>query len=201
MARRTSWRFGESEGIFTPMIESLELRWFLSGSVPDAAKRWFEALGPDVELESRTDRYLIPTESDDLGLKVREGRVEAKQRTGREEERCWGHAEACPEAWRKWTLGLATHASLTPGWVDVSKTRRQRWVQRDGAGCALELAEVVLDGAVWWSICLEASGGTPGSRQLVFQEAAARWLGRSGAPALPVGAAFGYPAWLRREVG
>jgi hypothetical protein len=188
-------------GIFTRMTLSLEVRWFLPGPIPELAGRWFDALGPPVQEVSRTDRYLVPTESEDMGLKVREGRIEAKQRTETGARRAWGAVEARPEAWRKWTLGLATDARLAPGWVDVPKTRRQRWVALQPAACALELAEVTLDGAVWWTICVEASGGDVVDRQRVFLEAAGRWLDRSDAPVLPFEAALGYPAWLRGEVG
>lgn len=183
------------------MTPSLEVRWFSPGSIPSAVDRWFEALGSSIEVESRTDRYLIPTESEDLGLKVREGRIEAKQRTRRGEAETWGEAEARPEAWRKWTLGLATDALLAPGWIDVPKTRQQRWVQFEDAACALELATVELNGTPWWSVCLEASGGTSGARQRVFRKAASRWLDRPEGPVLPADTALGYPAWLHREVG
>ena len=183
------------------MTESLEVRWFLPGPIPDAAQAWFDLLGAPVEAASRTDRYLVPTESDDLGVKMREGRIEAKQRTGRGQRGQWGSAEAVPESWRKWALGLAMDAPLAPGWVDVSKTRRQRWVPLRGAACALELAVVQLGAATWWSLCLEAAGGTGEARQRVFREAARRWLDHPKAPALPAAAALGYPAWLRREAG
>ena len=63
-----------------------------------------------------------------------------------------------------------------------------------------KLAAVELKGAVWWSVCLEASGGTAEARQRVFQVAASRWMDRPDAPVLHVDAAMGYPAWLRREV-
>lgn len=183
------------------MLSTLEVRWFVPGSIPDVAARWFDSLGPAVEPESRTDRYLIPSEGEDLGLKVREGRVEAKQRTASGELRAWPTAEARPEAWRKWSLGLATDEDLSPGWVDVVKVRRQRWIPGEEAGCALELAEVELAGATWWSVCLEASGGVPSARQRVFAEASSSWLDRPNAPTLPLEQAMGYPAWLRREMG
>ncbi|MEO0558505.1 MAG: hypothetical protein AAF170_10010 [Bacteroidota bacterium] len=183
------------------MIESLEVRWFLPGPIPRSVHDWFEALGETLADEARTDRYLIPTESDSLGLKVREGRIEAKQRIETGELCQWGAAEASPGTWRKWSLGLATDATLAPGWADVAKRRRQRWVKGDGAACALELAEVVLEGKTWWSVCLEASGGEPVARQRVLWEAAGQWLDRPDAPALSTDAACGYPAWLRREVG
>ena len=183
------------------MVPSLEVRWFLPGPVPPAARAWFEGLGDHVEPESRTDRYLVPTESEDLGLKVREGRVEAKQRTGRLEASTWGRATARPEAWRKWTLGLATEEWLAEGWCDVAKTRVQRWVRDGEAACALELADVEVGGEAWWSVCLEASGGDATSHARVLDAAARRWLGRPDAPALGADAALGYPAWLRRGAG
>ena len=183
------------------MLPTLEVRWFLPGNLPEAVAAWFDGLGAPVGEESRTDRYLVPTEGDALGLKVREGRIEAKQRTGRAAAAAWGRASARPETWRKWSLALASGEgdALDGGWAEVAKARRQRWLQFDGAVCALELSTVACGGDAWWSVCLETSGERAADRARALDGAAARWLDRPEAPALPRDAALGYPAWLRER--
>ena len=188
-------------GPLAPVTDSLEVRWFVRGPLAPEAEAWFASLGPDVADETRTDRYLVPTESDDLGLKIREGTVQAKQRVG-----AFGMRPLAPgacggvEAWRKWTLGSA---GTVPGegWIDVVKSRRQRPVVLLGrhARCALELSELDARGEAWWSVCLEASGASPRARWMALRESARLWL--RAAPSLNEEHAMGYPAWLRRLEG
>ena len=168
-----------------------EVRWFVRGPVPPQVRAWFDALGPGVEAESRTDRYLAPT-GDALGVKLREGRVEAKRRAGTLGPLADAQGEA--ESWAKWSFETPD-ATDGDEWVAVAKTRRQRHAD----GCALELAEVVVEGAAWWSVCLEATGPTDDARLSALRDGARRWLARPDAPALTASAARGYPAWLRRR--
>lgn len=181
--------------LFPSLVDSLEARWFIPGPLAPEADAWFARLGPSLSPETRTDRYLIPTESDDLGLKVREGTIQAKQRTATLGLRPLApDATARIEAWRKWTLGTAGDTPEA-GWLDVVKTRRQRYITADPSTCALELSEIRARDSRWWSVCLEASGETLEARLAVLRDAAGRWLG--GAPRLAPEASMGYPAWLR----
>lgn len=175
-------------------LRTVEARWFVRGPLPETARDWFDALGPPVEASSRADRYLAPA-SDALGVKVREGRVEAKRRASTLGPLQAGSSGGRLEAWVKWSFTLAEDAA--PDWVEVRKTRWQRRLEAAGGACALELAEVTVDGAAWWSVCLEAEGPDDDARRAALGVAARRWLGRGDAPALPVGASAGYPAWLR----
>jgi hypothetical protein len=174
----------------------LEVRWFVRGPLAPEAQAWFAALGPLPPEEARTDRYLIPTEGGALGLKVREGAVEVKQRTGSVSRvGLAAGQEGRVEAWRKWRLGPPGGRPAL-GWVDVAKRRRQRRLVAAGRSrCALELAEVVANGEAWWSVGLEASGGEIADRWRVFRAASRRWL--PGAPPLARHASMGYPRWLR----
>ena len=173
-----------------------EARWFRRGDVPPAVRAWFDALGPDVELESRADRYLAPTD-DALGVKLREGHAEAKRRDGVLGPLRVGPAAAPVEGWTKWSFPLADPGPLAAepddAWVAVAKTR---W-QRHADACALELSQVDVGGDRWWSVCLEATGPDAPARRAALDAAARRWLGAPGAPALPEADAAGYLAWLR----
>lgn len=185
-------------GPLASVADSLEARWFMPGPLPPEAAAWFESLGPSVTPEARTDRYLVPVRSEELGLKVREGAVQAKQRTA-----ALGLRPLAPgavgrvEAWRKWTLGTSEQTPEA-GWIDVAKVRRQRTLVLvpGAARCALEVSEIEAGGEAWWSVCLEASGARGGGRWRALRAAARRWLG-SG-PALAAEASEGYPAWLLR---
>lgn len=172
-----------------------EARWFFRGAVPAPVRAWFDALGEPVETEARTDHYLAPS-GDGLGVKVREGRLEAKRRDGAGGRLRVGRAASDVASWSKWSFALAEGAEPVGPWVEVAKRRRQRERAAAGGACALELAEVAVGGEAWWSVCLEATGPTEGARRAALVEAAGRWLGRDDAPALPAEAALGYPAWL-----
>ena len=178
-----------------------EVRWFMRGEVPEAAAAWFDALGEPVGEDARTDRYLVA--GDGLGLKVREGRVEAKRLENRQvgEASGAGKVRGVPaETWAKWLFPIEGDPA-PPGWVEVRKRRRQRRVEAAGGTCAVELARVEAGGAVWWSVCLEASGPTAEARRAALSRAAERWLARDDAPALDPGDAMSYPAWLGRVAG
>lgn len=172
------------------VLHTVEIRWFQPGPTPAAARAWFDALGPEVLAESRVDAYLTP-ESDALGVKLREGAVEAKRRTDRLGSLAVGAGEV--EAWTKWSFPRADAATPDQGWVEVAKTRRQR--HAPSGDCALELSEVVVRGETWWSVCLEATGADLAARRAALADGARQWL--ASAPALPAEAARGYPAWLR----
>lgn len=166
------------------MIEALrtvEVRWFGRGTVPPAVDAWFGALGPAVEPEVRTDRYLRPA-SDALGLKLREGQIEAKRREAVLGQRVAG---AEMEAWTKWSFPLAAHPDVpAEEWLAVVKARRQR----RAPGCTLELSRLSVGGQDGWSVCLEAT------ERDALQRAAADW---QPGPGLAEASASGYPAWLR----
>ncbi len=167
-----------------------EVRWFAPGAIPQTVRAWFGSLGPDLEAERRTDLYLEPT-SNALGVKVREGRVEAKRRMGTLGHLALEGLDAEIETWAKWSFETPTVLE-GDGWIEVAKTR---W-QRHAEGCALELSEIVLEDATWWSVCLEATGPHDGARRSALEDGARRWLSLEVAAVLRGSSALGYPAWL-----
>ena len=198
---------------------SLEVRWFFPGSIPEAASDWFEQ-APHSAPARRTDRYLLLPDQDALGLKLREGRFEAKHRHGRLgvrqfADQAWGRVEH----WRKWSFPLEAgpvddRATPEAAWLPVGKTRRLRTYGLDGGGrpvvcpedeepergCGLELTEVVAAGASWWSLGLEAFGPEPTLTD-TFDAVVARVFADPPPVALPVGASFSYPCWFLRLPG
>jgi hypothetical protein len=192
------------------MFPTAEVRWFVEGALPGAARAWFHALAPGVPAEPpRTDRY-VPTAAEDLGVKVRQGRVEVKQRTGEVGLERWGTVEGRVEAWRKWSLDLAADARPTD-WVSVQK---RRWLVtfrvRSGAvapvpqgtvpskGVNVEVSAIRAGKQRWWGVCLESFGPGEASRLRALRRVAAHVFAGGPPPGLGAGASMGYPAWLAR---
>ena len=205
------------------MFPTAEVRWFWQGDVPDAALTWLRAHpGGDPAEETRTDHYLIIEATDTLGVKLREGHIEVKQRTGDPRlERLADGTHGLTERWVKWSFGLARErpvlrrltASRT--WVGIRKTRwlKEYQVSETGAVeprrqdespariCAVEITRVEVlapyPPSRWWTMGLEASGDRA---QLMhaLHRTAADLLGPSFPGPLTEAHTCSYPQWLRR---
>lgn len=209
------------------MLTTAELRWFYPGTVPAAVKQWFqsEALGPlPPPPASREDLYLR-TDCPDLGLKLREKRLELKLR--RQQLGVWQISEAgAPpgggrivgeaEQWSKWSCedptgkALIPEAALAEGpWIPVQKARSQRKYSIKAGqtpipvsvttvidqGCTVEVTTLQLQGVSWWSLAFEAFG--PETELMDTLQTTANWaLQAYDGPELQLQASYAYPAWL-----
>ncbi|MFQ5700556.1 MAG: hypothetical protein ACE5HU_01780 [Acidobacteriota bacterium] len=204
---------------------TLELRWFVAGSIPPAVERWFVAderfdhplTSP--EREERIDCYLIPFGAHDLGVKLREGRLEIKRRIGSHRIlRVNDVVRGVPEAWAKW---MWRHSGGCPtgrgDWewgefrAEVSKVRwRRRLHLRHDAdppiasdhpetGFTVDLTQVVLERRPWWTLSFHVNSDFLDDPVATLREAASWTLER-----FPDGAgvslrsenSFSYPVWL-----
>jgi hypothetical protein len=155
-------------------VVSLEVRWIHAGPLPAVLA---ERLGPFEEgIEAREDRYLADPVLPDISIKIRGG-VQLDVKAFRHSPgrlSLPGGARGRLELWEKWTYRLADIPQpLIDGasWTQVEKARRRRsFALADGGlverglaeaaspGCALEVTEVSIDGAAWWTLGLEAIG-------------------------------------------
>lgn len=200
------------------MYPTAEVRWFYRGELPPGVLAWFQRLGGVLGAPAaRTDYYLRLADGDALGVKLREGRIEIKQR-----QRQYGllrlHQRAAGrvEGWRKWSFALAGADSqlvggvaLDPAWVGVKKERRLRVYRLTAAqevmaipagenpaqGCGVELTQVNVGGQGWWSLGFEAFG-----EEVTLQESlllvARHVLSAAEPPALDAQYSRSYPQWL-----
>lgn len=199
-------------------LHPVEVRWFYEGTIPPEILAWFQRGGQGPEEPScRVDYYLRLPDRDSLGIKLREGRLEIKQRCHqygvvRLHERVTGRVEH----WRKWSFelaqadgGLASLAVPASAWIEVRKERRLRTYRptrreevvavragsRPGRGCDWELTTVRTGGKVWWSVCFEAFGGGSALRETLL--VVTRHVLGGGAPrAFDAAHSCGYPGWL-----
>lgn len=199
------------------MWESAEIRWFYEGDIPAGVQDWLAQVpGIPDQQPIRTDHYLRLAGDDSLGIKLREGRLEIKQRLDRHgivsfDQRVAGLLQT----WRKWSFPLAPVGgpSGVPGpassWIAVHKERRlHRYALLDQnrlvsaatdryppQGCDLELARLSAARQRWWTLALEAFGpeGTLGDTVLL---AGQRLFSYADPPQLEARSSWSYPTWL-----
>jgi hypothetical protein len=197
---------------------TVEVRWFCRGMVPRSVLEWFLVGGSDpCAPASRTDYYLRLSDGDALGIKLREGRIEIKQRQrGYGVRRLHQRVAGQVEGWGKWSFALAGADSgvvggvgSDPAWVGVKKERRL-WVYQLTAdqeviaipagvnpaqGCGVELTQVTVGEQVWWSLGFEAFGAESTLQDGLLR--IARYvLSASEPPALDARNSCSYPQWL-----
>jgi hypothetical protein len=202
------------------MFPTVEVRWFSTGKIPDEVADWFQRpTGVPGDQQTRVDHYLRFEEGEAVGIKLREGRIEVKQRYRRLglvhlHERAAGQVDH----WRKWGFEVAGGDAdpgllLTPAssWIGIEKERRLRRyrIGRDGRitavpvlemcthGCDLELTRLAAEGADWWTIGLEAFGEESILRDHLLL-AAEFVFGTEGSPVLEADDSASYPEWLMK---
>jgi hypothetical protein len=183
--------------------------------------RWYEQQGPAAEEQPpRVDYYLRIPKQDGLGIKLREGRIEAKERCRQYDvARFHNHVTGTVELWQKWSFRLAeswqalTHL-ITPSssWIGVRKARRMKRYRlsekgvvvgvvtgdRFEAGCEVELTQIEAEGELWWSLGLEAFGEESENHGTLL--IVARHVFAQGeTPALDAENSLGYAQWLERR--
>lgn len=160
-------------------VTSAEIRWFIKGNIPDSIFDWFIGLNNNyINQPERTDHYLQLKSDDTLGIKLREGRVEIKQRTHHignisPGKNIIGNAEK----WIKWSFELDQAKNilaedlLNKKWLAVKKKRTlvnygiteenivsQKEPISYKNGCIKELTSINLNNEDWWSFGLESYG-------------------------------------------
>jgi len=203
------------------MLQTAEIRWFIAGTAPPDVLDWFHQNAPQPEPPaSRTDYYFrLFSGTDTLGIKLREGRLEVKQRVYQ-----YGVVHLHPyvvgamEEWHKWGFSLAEAENFLPAikmspssWIEVNKTRQQQMYQITGddtqivpvaadspaeQGCSFELTHITVAGKAWWTLGFEAFGP-----ELRVQEnlmlAATHIFAQNTPPRLRMRESYSYPGWLQ----
>jgi hypothetical protein len=166
------------------MLPTAEVRWFAPGPIPPIVAAWFAHPPQRAELEpEREDTYLLHSDGDGLGVKLREGRFEVKKRLGKALMTRWSPTAAGSlEHWRKWSFPIAGAERKIPSfgeasdWLTVTKRRMVRnYAVRNAdhidalpasaiprLGCSIELTMVVAHQEVWWTFAFEAIGREDG---------------------------------------
>ena len=181
------------------MLETLEMRWFKAGAIPQSVQQWFEqtCAGTWVgQAQTRTDWYLRPiAPCDYFNLKFREGRLEMKWRQEKLAtfylHQNW---EGVVEKWVKWLCEEESLKAFFPEdsvWAAVEKTRQQRqFVLSLETACNLELTQLRVQNQQWWSLGLESTGDIDSLHAIALQ------VSQNCPETLTHAEAAAYPHWL-----
>ena len=195
------------------MQKSVETRWFFPGNIPPGVKTWFQ---DDLAMPqpSRIDVYLHTPGVYDLGIKLREGRIELKQRLNILGQHTFHpHVTGFVESWGKWGFMVSAENDLqqemSGAWIPVEKKRSIRRYQVTQGGrikavpgwlfpvqrSTIEIAEIIINDSTWWSLNLEVVG-TDIDLFDALRATADQVFITSEVPSLPVNQSFSYPQWL-----
>ena len=191
----------------------LEVRWIATGSVPPSTAEWF-ARFPS-RSEEREDIYLVLPQLPNLAVKIRGGEaLDIKEFRGtRGVLELSGIGQGRLESWRKWSYSFGNHSPSReepPGWRRVTKRRRLTAFLPDEDAlvpalqvpaellvCSVELSEVAVDEAQWWTLAFESTG--PEERLQEAIEATACRIAGTQAPAhLDLSLSGPYSEWLTK---
>ena len=164
------------------MYISREIRWFFKEENSIISK-WFKERGLFFHsTRPRTDYYYALVNSPDVGLKLREGKIEYKHRISEiEDQRLHRNAEGNFENWVKWSFNVESGDSTqrdvlnedhSNAWIKVYKERVGVKVYNNekgnslyvnlsehlNDGCQVEYTRIIVNGQQWYTFGLEYFG-------------------------------------------
>jgi hypothetical protein len=163
------------------MYRSKEIRWFTRREAKRITQ-WFAGQGLTfTSVEARTDFYLPLPDRDDMSIKLREGNIEIKQRTGAPEKgSLTDNVAGYFENWVKWSFTSDKEDGLSNaiihekkfGWKEVYKERigvkltnaengEAKIVNLNqiiSSGCQVEYTRIIIEDEEWFTFALEWFG-------------------------------------------
>jgi len=160
-------------------VISAEIRWFIKGKIPSSVFDWFIGLNSNyVNQPERIDHYLLLKSNDSLGIKLRDGKVEIKQKTHQIGNIKPGkNVTGSADKWSKWSFELKEANNLFSidlpynEWLAITKnrilvnygiseenivTQKEPVIYKNG--CITEITSIEINNQNWWSLGLEAYG-------------------------------------------
>lgn len=199
------------------MLTTAELRWFYPGKLPEVVAEWFgqDQLGYLAPAEEREDIYLYVPESDFVGIKLRQGRLEIKWRKAELGTLQFGKVSGKAEKWAKWLCEDPSNESFQPqevvekkAWVSIKKMRTQRKYQispdqiiiaipvneSGDRTCSVEITQLEINSNFWWSLAFEAS--ITDESPINNLKPVAEWIFNTYPGKLQTENSYAYPTWL-----
>jgi hypothetical protein len=189
-----------------PTYNSLELRWFMPGVLPDRMYDWFQSGPREKSVEHRTDTYwLVPRT--DVGVKRRNGGpVEMKVRRSARPWLTPSGDVVCTEQWSKWRPHRLDPGDTTGAWVAIDKRLWTRTFTLSGEEvhdavdgrrprCEVELGALTSETGTCWTFAFEVTGPARLQPPVLGRTVERFWSGDLEG-ALGGATNAGYPEWL-----
>src|SRR5579862_9351235 len=197
------------------ILPSVEVRWFISGPLPEKLRIWFEqGMLVEADKKTRTDHYLFLPRIASVGVKLREGKLEVKRRVAD-----FGIAPISSRAtgrlgfWRKWSFTISDEGGeKAPDrhWLSIEKRRLLRKYVLDDSGfrsvnpggifedfgCTVELTRLKVRDVDWWSFGFEAFGPDENRLRETLEQVATNCLDGLDHPSLSGENSYDYPEWI-----
>jgi len=200
------------------MLKSAEIRWFFEGRIPIHIPEILEEARLDIS-ENRTDHYLLVLGCDNIGIKIRNSRLEIKRRRD-VQPYCISKLNISGniEWWERWEWNDKTTCNdieqlvfkddKNP-WIRVDKKRWQKKFNiRDNdlipipsrvlySDLAMEITELKVNRKLWWTIGFDSFTDHNHS---FFDKLIETCLALHIEVDLKKEWSFGYPRWLSRVI-
>ena len=200
------------------MLESLEIRWFFQGRIPDNFYLIFNDSDDQTKWETRSDYYLLNEYGDNIGIKLRNSRLELK----------WlkrSNNFALPqlnidgkiEYWVRWAwndtksfndvLQFIRFNEDSP-WIKIDKSRFQKKFKiQDDSLAEVQSESVYYDFAIeitklktfeqyWWSIAFDSF--LKERYEYFFSQLIKRYLNKEVQSLLKLDSSYSYPTWISK---
>ena len=202
------------------MLESIEIRWFYRGHVPNRLHELFSNSNLQTEPESRTDYYLLIGNCDNLGIKLRNSRLEIKWLKKREHfDLPEKNIEGKQERWIRWEWNDTNsfnevlrfiQVNKDNPWVKIDKKRVQKkfsiidnsLVEISGENIhfdfSIELTQLKVYEHPWWSFGID----TFQNKNIVhfFIQLFEQYSDEEFRKNLKSTSSYGYPEWISKVV-
>ena len=208
------------------MQTTLEVRWFLKGTLPAVVQHWFKSECPGQLLtpqaQTREDLYAYGNlkdyinkfkefapnlARDQINLKLREGNLELKLRqkqfgietlTHEKDRSIWsGRVEQWCKLSQQQSKDAASSFDLTDiNWISVSKKR----LQKSDRDVQSELTLLETNNSAWWSIAFEMPQSDNNVRVNFFREVVEQAAKTYSGPKLLAANSCGYADWLDKFI-
>ena len=200
------------------MLESVEIRWFLQGRMPDNLYSIFDDSDIQSKWEIRSDYYLLIEDSGNIGIKLRNSRLELKWlKKSNNFTLPQLNVDGKIEYWVRWEwddtksfndILQFIHLNKDNPWIKVDKSRFQKKFKIHGDSLvdvssesihfdyAIEITQLKIYEQSWWSIGFDSF--LKDGHEYFFTQLIKRYVDREISPLLKPDLSYGYPKWISK---
>ena len=200
------------------MLESVEIRWFFQGHMPDKLYSIIDNSNIQSKWESRSDYYLLIEKCDNVGIKLRNSRLELKWlKISNNFNLPQFDVDGKIEHWIRWEWNDTKsfnevlqfiHLNKDNPWIKIDKSRLQKKFKiQDDSITELQSESVYFDFAIeitqlkifeqyWWSVAFDSF--LKERHEYFFTQLIKRYVNREIHPLLKSSLSCGYPKWISK---